>query len=131
MPEVHRPGFWHAGGPSTSLFPGQRTIAGNAHAGSGDAGGGKGRSRFYHGQRGAGAAAGLRQSPAGTLPASTYTRKAPRCSHLKFLALGSARYGRHGRGDLNVRVIVDIPQQLNPQQWRLYEQLRAPLFDRR
>lgn len=38
---------------------------------------------------------------------------------------GLPRYDRHGRGDLNVRVIVDIPRQLSPQQRRLYEQLRA------
>lgn len=38
---------------------------------------------------------------------------------------GLPRYGQHGRGDLNVRVIVDIPRQLSPQQRHLYEQLRA------
>jgi hypothetical protein len=45
MPEVHRPGCWHAGGPSATLYPGQRTIAGNAYADNGDARGGKGRGR--------------------------------------------------------------------------------------
>ena len=38
---------------------------------------------------------------------------------------GLPRYGGRGRGDLNVRVIVDIPRQLSPQQQHLYEQLRA------
>ena len=38
---------------------------------------------------------------------------------------GLPRYGQRGRGDLNVRVIVDIPRQLSPQQRHLYEQLRA------
>ncbi len=38
---------------------------------------------------------------------------------------GLPRYGGRGRGDLNVRVIVDIPRQLSPQQRHLYEQLRA------
>ena len=38
---------------------------------------------------------------------------------------GLPRYGQHGRGDLNVRVIVDIPRQLSPPEQRLYEQLRA------
>lgn len=32
MPKLHRAGFQHAGGSSTTLFPGQRTNAGNAHA---------------------------------------------------------------------------------------------------
>ena len=38
---------------------------------------------------------------------------------------GLSRYHGHGRGDLNVTVIVDIPQQVSPRQRRLYEQLRA------
>jgi DnaJ-class molecular chaperone len=31
----------------------------------------------------------------------------------------------HGRGRLNITVIVDIPQQISPRQHRLCEQLRA------
>lgn len=38
---------------------------------------------------------------------------------------GLPRYHGHGRGDLNVTVIVDIPRRLSPRQRRLYEQLRA------
>ena len=38
---------------------------------------------------------------------------------------GLPRYHGHGRGSLNVTVIVDIPQQPSPRQRRLYEQLRA------
>jgi molecular chaperone DnaJ len=44
---------------------------------------------------------------------------------LRITGRGLPRYGRHGRGDLNIRVIVDIPRQLSPQQRRLYEQLRT------
>jgi hypothetical protein len=35
------------------------------------------------------------------------------------------RYGKHGRGSLNLTVIPDIPRQLSPRQRELYEQLRA------
>ena len=38
---------------------------------------------------------------------------------------GLPRYHGHGRGTINVTVIVDIPQQLSPRQRQLYEQLRA------
>lgn len=38
---------------------------------------------------------------------------------------GLPRYHGHGRGSLNITVIVDIPEQLSPRQRRLYEQLRA------
>ncbi len=38
---------------------------------------------------------------------------------------GLPRYGGRGRGDLNVRVIIDIPRKLSPQHRHLYEQLRA------
>jgi molecular chaperone DnaJ len=38
---------------------------------------------------------------------------------------GLPRYRGHGRGSLNVTVIVDIPQQPSPRQRRLYEQIRA------
>jgi molecular chaperone DnaJ len=38
---------------------------------------------------------------------------------------GLPRYHGHGRGNLYVTVIVDIPQQPSPRQRRLYEQLRA------
>ena len=38
---------------------------------------------------------------------------------------GLPRYGGHGRGSLNLTVILDIPRQLSPRQRQLYEQLRA------
>jgi molecular chaperone DnaJ len=38
---------------------------------------------------------------------------------------GLPRYHGHGRGSLNITVIVDIPQQLSPRQRQLYEQLRT------
>jgi molecular chaperone DnaJ len=38
---------------------------------------------------------------------------------------GLPRYGGHGRGTLNVTVIVDIPRQLSAQQRQLYQQLRT------
>jgi len=38
---------------------------------------------------------------------------------------GLPRFRGHGRGRLNVTVIVDIPQRLSPRQRQLYEQLRA------
>jgi len=38
---------------------------------------------------------------------------------------GLPRYHGHGRGNLYVTVIVDIPQQSSPRQRRVYEQLRA------
>ena len=44
---------------------------------------------------------------------------------LRITGRGLPCYGQHGQGDLNVRVIVDIPRQLSPQQRRLYEQLRT------
>ena len=38
---------------------------------------------------------------------------------------GLPRYGGHGRGSLNLTVILDIPRRLNARQRQLYEQLRA------
>ena len=38
---------------------------------------------------------------------------------------GLPRFRGHGRGSLNVTVIVDIPRGLSPRQRQLYEQLRA------
>jgi len=38
---------------------------------------------------------------------------------------GLPRYGGHGRGSLDLTVIIDIPRQLSPRQRELYEQLRA------
>jgi len=52
--------------------------------------------------------------PAGTQPGTV----------LRLAGKGLPRYRGHGRGDLNVRVIVDIPRQLTPRQRQLYEQLR-------
>jgi molecular chaperone DnaJ len=43
---------------------------------------------------------------------------------LRIEGRGLPRYASHGRGSLNVRVIVDIPRQLSPRQQLLYEQLR-------
>jgi len=44
---------------------------------------------------------------------------------LRIEGKGLPRYPGHGRGSLNVTVIVDIPRQLSPGQRLLYEQLRA------
>ncbi len=52
--------------------------------------------------------------PAGTQPGAV----------LQVAGKGLPRYRGHGRGDLNVGVSVDIPQQLTPRQRQLYEQLR-------
>jgi len=38
---------------------------------------------------------------------------------------GLPRYGGHGRGSLNLTVVLDVPRQLSPRQRQLYEQLRA------
>ena len=53
--------------------------------------------------------------PPGTQPSDVLTVKGK----------GLPRFRGHGRGNLNVTVIVDIPRQLSPRQHRLYEQLRA------
>ena len=53
--------------------------------------------------------------PPGTQPGSV----------LRVAGKGLPRYGRHGRGSLNLTVILDIPRQLSPRQRQLYEQLRA------
>jgi hypothetical protein len=87
-------------------YPGQRTIAGNAHAGSGDAGGGKSHSRPL--PRLTGRRRRLRQSPAGTLLTSTYARKAPCRSFPKFLALRhSDTHGTIAYTDTRTRTIRD------------------------
>src|SRR5207342_3201098 len=46
-------------------------------------------------------------------------------SMLRVAGKGLPRYGGHGRGSLNLTVILDIPRQLSPRQRQLYEQLRA------
>ena len=53
--------------------------------------------------------------PPGTQPGSV----------LRVAGKGLPRYGGHGRGSLNLTVILDIPRQLSPRQRQLYEQLRA------
>ena len=53
--------------------------------------------------------------PPGTQPGSV----------LRVEGRGLPRYGGHGRGSLNLTVILDIPRQLSAQQRQLYEQLRA------
>ena len=53
--------------------------------------------------------------PPGTQPGSV----------LRVGGSGLPRYGGHGRGSLNLTVIVDIPRQLSTRQRQLYEQLRA------
>ncbi len=53
--------------------------------------------------------------PPGTRPGSV----------LHIAGKGLPRYGGHGRGSLNLTVILDIPRQLSPRQRQLYEQLRA------
>ena len=53
--------------------------------------------------------------PPGTQPGSV----------LRVGGMGLPRYGGHGRGSLNLTVILDIPRQLSSRQRQLYEQLRA------
>ena len=53
--------------------------------------------------------------PPGTQPGSV----------LRVGGKGLPRYGGHGRGSLNLTVILDIPPQLSVRQRQLYEQLRA------
>ena len=53
--------------------------------------------------------------PPGTQPGSV----------LRVEGRGLPRYGGHGRGDLNLTVILDIPRRLSERQRQLYEQLRA------
>jgi molecular chaperone DnaJ len=53
--------------------------------------------------------------PPGTQPGSV----------LRVAGQGLPRYGGHGRGNLNLTVIPDVPRQLSPRQRQLYEQLRA------
>ena len=53
--------------------------------------------------------------PPGTQPGSV----------LRVGGRGLPRYGGHGRGSLNLTVILDIPRQLSPRQRQLYDQLRA------
>lgn len=50
---------------------------------------------------------------------------------LRLRGHGLPRYGARGRGDLNVRLLVDIPRRPSRQQRRLYEQLRAAEATRR
>jgi len=44
---------------------------------------------------------------------------------LRVAGQGLPRYGGHGRGSLDLTVILDIPRQLSSRQKELYEQLRA------
>jgi molecular chaperone DnaJ len=53
--------------------------------------------------------------PPGTQPGSV----------LRVAGKGLPRYGGHGRGSLNITVILDIPRRLSARQRQLYEQLRA------
>jgi len=53
--------------------------------------------------------------PPGTRPGSV----------LRVAGKGLPRYGGHGRGSLDLTVVLDIPRQLSPRQRELYEQLRA------
>ena len=53
--------------------------------------------------------------PPGTQPGSV----------LRVEGRGLPRYGGHGRGSLNLTVILDIPRRLSERQRQLYEQLRA------
>ena len=46
-------------------------------------------------------------------------------SVLRVEGRGLPRYGGHGRGSLNLTVILDIPRRLSARQRQLYEQLRA------
>ena len=53
--------------------------------------------------------------PPGTQPGSV----------LRVESRGLPRYGGHGRGSLNLTVILDVPRRLSARQRQLYEQLRA------
>ena len=53
--------------------------------------------------------------PPGTQPGSV----------LRVAGKGLPRYGGHGRGSLDITVILDIPQRLSARQRELYEQLRG------
>ena len=53
--------------------------------------------------------------PPGTQPGSV----------LRVAGKGLPRYGGHGRGSLDLTVVLDIPQHLSARQRQLYEQLRA------
>jgi len=53
--------------------------------------------------------------PPGTQPGSV----------LRVGGRGLPRYGEHGRGNLNLTVILDVPRRLSSRQRQLYEQLRA------
>ncbi len=53
--------------------------------------------------------------PPGTQPGSV----------LRVEGRGLPRYGGHGRGSLNLTVVLDIPRRLSARQRQLYEQLRA------
>jgi len=55
------------------------------------------------------------QVPPGTQPGSV----------LRVAGQGLPRYGGHGRGSLNLTVILEVPRQLSARQRELYEQLRA------
>jgi len=55
------------------------------------------------------------QVPPGTQPGAV----------LRLAGRGLPRYPGHGRGSLNVTVILDIPRQLSARQRQLYQQLRA------
>jgi len=46
-------------------------------------------------------------------------------SVLRVVGNGLPRYGGHGRGSLNLTVVLDVPRRLSPRQRELYEQLRA------
>ena len=59
--------------------------------------------------------------PPGTQPGSV----------LRVEGRGLPRYGGHGRGSLNLTVILDIPRRLSARQRQLYEQLRAEDAGRR
>jgi molecular chaperone DnaJ len=72
------------------------------------------RARRHHGR------ARTRRAGAGPVPPGTRPG-----SVLHVAGRGLPRYGGHGRGSLNLTVILDIPRQLSPRQRQLYEQLRA------
>lgn len=64
------------------------------------------------------------EAPAGPVKVSVPAGAQPG-TVLRLRGRGLPRYGAHGRGDLNVSLLVDIPRRLSRQQRRLYEQLRA------
>jgi len=91
------------------VHPGRRrSAARHAHPGTG-------RRAQRHGGRARPRGQARVRVPPGTQPGSV----------LRVAGQGLPRYGGHGRGSLDLTVILDIPRRLSPRQRQLYEQHRA------